>query len=49
MAKDYLPTNKFTQPGITVSGSKVFYLSSYTGMLYTEVEQRAAKIIFENI
>jgi len=57
-AKDYVPAHKFTQPGITVIGSGtsslfvvegVVFGSSYTGAPDTAVEQRAAKIILENI
>ena len=44
-AKDYLPANKFIQPGITV----ILSSSSLPGVPETAVEQRAAKIIFENI
>lgn len=46
-AKDYLPAHRFTQPGITLIGSGA--TSSYTGEPETAVEQRAAKIILENI
>ena len=47
-AKDYLPANKFIQPGITVIGICSVWFG-VPGEPETAVEQRAAKIIFENI
>jgi len=52
-AKDYLPAHKFTQPaitGIALGSEDTCWLSSgVAGEAETAVEQRAAKIIFENI